>query len=335
MQKDLISIIMPVKNTGKYLRETIDSIINQNEKNWELIAINDHSSDDSLEILNSYENSDKRIQVFSNSGNGIIDALKMAYSKAIGEFITRMDSDDIMSKNKLEILKRNLKQYGPNHIATGLVQYFSEKGIGEGFQRYEKWMNDLTREGRNFEDIYKECVIPSPCWMLFREDLEKVKAFRPNVYPEDYDLTFRFYGAGLKVVPCNEILHLWRDYPNRTSRTDAHYQDHAFIDIKLDYFLKLDRDKSRDLILWGAGDKGKRTAKILIEKEIDFVWICDNPKKIGKDIYDKKMIGWQEIEKYPNAQSIISVASPLGQNEIRKYFESKSKKSQQDFFFFC
>ena len=64
----IISILMPVKNTALFLNECLDSIVNQNELNFELIAIDDHSTDESYSILNNYSNKDSRIKVFKNSG---------------------------------------------------------------------------------------------------------------------------------------------------------------------------------------------------------------------------------------------------------------------------
>ena len=71
--------------------------------------------------------------MFKNSGSGIIEALRLAYSKSTGEVITRMDSDDIMSLDKLKVLKTNLENLGLGYIALGKVKYFSEKPLGEGF----------------------------------------------------------------------------------------------------------------------------------------------------------------------------------------------------------
>ena len=335
MGNPLVSIVMPVKNTSQFLKECLDSILNQTYVKWELLAVDDESTDDSFKILIEYSEKDKRIKVFQNNGNGIIDALRLAYSKTSGNLITRMDSDDIMTQNKLTILSRNLLANGKGSIAVGLVQYFSEKELGDGFKNYENWLNNLTIKGTNFEDIYKECVIPSPCWMVYREDLEKSNAFKPNTYPEDYDLTFRFYINGLKPIPCNKILHHWRDYPTRTSRTNEHYADNTFIVIKADYFVSQEYDNSKNLVLWGAGGKGKALAQILIKKGIKFHWICDNPKKIGKHIYDQKMLSFNELDKIDNTQSIVTVANSNAQKEIKKHFKALGKVANEDYFFFC
>src|SRR5690606_1202495 len=249
----MVSIIMPVKNTSVYLLECIQSIINQTNKNWELIAVDDHSTDDSKAILHKYAANDARIKVLENTAKGIIPALQLAYSKSSGEFITRMDSDDIMVPEKLATQKQQLLQHGNNHIALGLVKYFSDNEMGEGYLKYENWLNELTKNGSNFSDIYKECVIASPCWMVYKTDFEKCGGFDSNIYPEDYDLTFRFYKNGLKCLPSNQLLHLWRDYPERTSRNHEHYAYNSFIELKVHHFLNIDYRINKKLLVWGAG----------------------------------------------------------------------------------
>lgn len=330
-----ISILMPVKNTANFLPDCLKSILQQTEKHWELIAVNDHSTDDSLVILEKYAKKDKRIKVFTNIGDGIINALRLAYKHSQGQLITRMDSDDIMLPKKLAILKKQLIIYGQGHLATGLVQYFSAERVGEGYKKYQNWLNNLTISGTNFQDLYKECVIPSPCWMVYRIDLEKCAAFRPNRYPEDYDLCFRFYENGLQIIPNDQFLHQWRDYPNRTSRTDKNYADNRFLAIKVYYFLKLALDKKRRLVIWGAGRKGKLIARLLIEQKIDFQWVCNNERKIGKDIYGQILLPFNAIKKMQQPQLIISVAGDLSQKEILHYLQKEQFRAGEDYYFFC
>lgn len=335
MQQPLVSILIPFKNTAHFLAECLDSILNQTYQNWEVLAVNDHSEDTSFELLKTYEKKDERIKVFSNDDIGIIPALRMAYSNSSGSFITRMDSDDIMKSDRLQVMVDSLIKSGEGNIAVGQVKYFSDRGISNGYNRYEKWLNELTSTGKNYNEIYKECVIPSPCWLVFRKDFDVCGAFEPNNYPEDYDLTFRFYEKGLKVIPCNEILHLWRDYDTRTSRTHVHYAQNYFLDIKLRYFLKLDHNNKRPLVIWGAGFKGKSIAKGLIKKKIDFIWLCDNPNKINKKIYGKELFHFSILEKLEAPQSIITVANEDAQIEIKSYLKSLKQKAMIDYFFFC
>ena len=335
ISQPLVSIVTPFKNTGVFLDEMLTSVINQTYQNWELLIVDDHSTDNSYELVQSYASKDSRIKLYTNPQSGIITALREAYSRSKGDLITRMDSDDIMSDNKLESMVADLEKSGVGNVALGLVKYFAEKGIGEGFRGYEKWLNELTLTGQNYQDLYKECVIPSPCWMVHKEDLDKVGGFTLDRYPEDYDLVFRFYEGGLNCIPNDQVLHHWRDYSTRASRTDKNYADNTFMDLKLSYFLKLHRIPSKPLVVWGAGGKGKTIAKVLSNLDIDFHWVCDNPKKIGKEIYGKTMLGFQVIDELDNAQNIITVANPKAQDEIRSFFVKREKRSLVDFFFFC
>lgn len=326
---------MPVKNAAPFLAETLTSILNQTEKNWELIVVNDNSTDNSKEILTAYANNDNRVNAFDNNGIGIIDALILAYSKSTGNFITRMDADDIMHPQKIETQKKQLLQFGKKHIALGLVNYFSDAPLGDGYKKYESWLNNLTKQGSNFSDIYKECVIASPCWMVYREDFDACGGFNSTIYPEDYDLTFRFYKNNLICIPSNNILHYWRDYPERTSRNDANYADSSFIAIKIHHFLAIDFDATKKIILWGAGKKGKCIAQYLINQGINFNWICDNPKKIGKHIYNQLMLDYKAVATFKNHQSIITVANPQFQQEIIHFLKEKGLEKNNDYFFFC
>ncbi len=99
---------MPVKNAALFLDECIESIISQNYQSWELLAVNDHSSDGTLQILKRFSALDSRITVLNNHRNGIIEALKTGYNVSKGALITRMDADDIMPKIKLEKLQQLL-----------------------------------------------------------------------------------------------------------------------------------------------------------------------------------------------------------------------------------
>ncbi len=326
---------MPFKNTRAYLPECLDSIRAQQHSDWQLLAVDDGSTDSGVTLLQDYAASDSRIKVLRNQGKGIIHALRTALAHSNGHYVTRMDSDDRMAPDKLGTMFRQLNTAGPGHIALGLVRYFSERGISQGYKRYEEWLNRLTRTGDNFSERYKECVIPSPCWMVHRRDLDTCSAFAPDRYPEDYDLAFRFFEQGLTCLPSQEVLHHWRDYDARTSRNHEHYAQNHFLNLKLHYFLKLDRDYARPLLLWGAGKKGKILAKKLILDGLPFVWVCDNPKKIGKQIYGQSLVHYTALDKHPQAQSIVTVANEQAQAQIRSFLSIRGHLPMHDYYFFC
>ncbi|RCW92630.1 glycosyltransferase family 2 protein [Winogradskyella arenosi] len=335
MSEPTVSIIIPFKNTEAFITECLSSILEQTYTHWKAIFIDDHSTDNSYKIVQSYAEKDQRIQLLKNKDYGIIAALQTGYSVSSGTYITRMDSDDKMASIRLETMVKNLKTYGPKHLAIGQVKYFRADGLSDGFARYEAWLNQLTLTGQNYTEIYKECVVPSPCWMLHRDDFEACGGFNSETYPEDYDLAFRFYKAQYQCIPCDQILLYWRDYSFRTSRTHHHYAENSFLDLKVDYFLELNYNRSKPLVIWGAGKKGKTLAKILQNKAIPFYWICDNPKKIGKHIYGEELLNFNYLTQINQPQSIVTVANTTAQEEIKAYFNKQGMKAMRDYFFFC
>ncbi len=330
-----ISILLPVFNTAPYLRECLDSILAQTEEDWELLAVDDFSTDKSPQILQEYARQDSRIRFFTNEKKGIVPALRLAFQQSTGQLVTRMDSDDRMLPQKLAFLKKLLVKHSEGHVATGLVKYFSSDGVGEGYRRYAAWLNRLALEGRHFDEIYRECTIPSPCWMAWRSDLERCGAFTEDTVPEDYDLAFRFREAGFKIVTHSEVLHEWRDRPDRTSRTDEQYLDNSYLDLKTDWFLRSDYDTGRPLVLWGAGRKGKRLAGLFGERDVPFRWVCDNAGKWGHRIGGVEMESFEILAEMPDAQIIIAVAAPDGQREILDFFKKNGLVAGRDYFFFC
>jgi glycosyltransferase involved in cell wall biosynthesis len=311
---EVISIVLPFKNEVRYLTECIDSICSQTYDFWELLLVDDHSTDGSPEIAQRFTTVDKRIRYFKNPSHGVIEAMKFGFAQSTGNLITRMDGDDIKTPDNLEQL---LNAVSPGVIGVGQVKYFKTDGVGAGYSRYEEWINERTKLNNSFEEVYKECVIPSPCWLVYRNDFIQAGGFDSLFYPEDYDLCFRFYKAGLKTKGTLSIIHFWRDHDIRTTRTSPHYADNRFMDLKLHYFNEIDCDPNKTQVLWGAGKKGKYIAKNWQDNNISFIWLTDNPNKIGHDIYGKVIQSPQTIEFNSNHQIVVAVAEPGGQEEIK------------------
>jgi len=331
----LVSIIMAVKDTAPYLHDCINSIIAQTYQNWELIAVNDHSTDATPEILDAFAKADSRIRIFHSDVPKLIPTLQRGYREVRGTLINRMDSDDKMPDYKIQVLVDEWHKYGKGHVIAGGTEHFVDEGeVGDGFLRYERWLNEVARTSTHYQQIYKECVIPSHCWLLHKEDLDAVGAFDPIVYPEDYDLCFRMYRHGLKIIGIDYILHHWRDRSNRISRTWDEYKDNRYFDLKMRFFYDIDRDYERPLVLWGAGRNGKDMAKILQSYNDIFHWVSNNEKQIGKDIYDVRMQSYTDIPSIENPQIMIVVSSPDGKKEILELLQSWDKKAVADYWFF-
>ena len=99
MEKPTVSVIIPVYNKREYIKETINSVLNQDFGSFEIIVVDDGSTDDSLEVVKSI--SDPRLQIFSQSNSGVERSRNFGFSKSVGPFVVFLDADDLMSSNRL------------------------------------------------------------------------------------------------------------------------------------------------------------------------------------------------------------------------------------------
>ncbi|MFC2176182.1 glycosyltransferase family 2 protein, partial [Bacteroidota bacterium] len=105
--------------------------------------------------------------------------------------------------------------------------------------------------------------------------------------------------------------------------------DNRFLNLKLHWFLKIDYQPQRPLVIWGASSKGKQLAKGLITAGVAFHWICNNPNKIGKHVYNQLISNTNPISELESPQVIIAVANKDEQAEIRAQLKPENA------FFFC
>lgn len=329
-----LSIITPVKNAAPWLRECIESCLEQSFTNWEWIWVDDHSTDNSAELISAFADMDARIHLHTNPGKGIISALEKGLAKAQGTFITRMDADDLMPKGRLELMVEALQNGPPKSIVTGLVQYFCANEVSPGYKQYENWLNNVNLQKEQWQHIYRECVVASPNWMMRTEELRAIGGFSGLQYPEDYDLVFRWYENQftLKTIPQTTLL--WREHPARTSRNSNNYSQQKFFQLKLKRFLELDYDPSKPLVLWGTGVKARLTAEIFNQKNIEFVWMDLHPEKYPDGISGQTIYGFKEIENFSSPQLLLAVYPPKKPLQmIIEYLDKTRLKPGLDYWF--
>ena len=123
MQKDLISIVIPVYNVENYLNRCIESIISQTYENIEIILINDGSKDNSLLICKEYKNKDKRIKVIDKKNEGVSIARNIGVEKSSGKYVIFVDSDDWIEKTFVENLHKKISEYNVDICIGGCINY--------------------------------------------------------------------------------------------------------------------------------------------------------------------------------------------------------------------
>ncbi len=314
----LVSIILPMKNAEKWVYQTIDSIQKQTILDWELIVIDDHSTDSSYELVSKIKQLDSRVNLLKNSGFGIIPALQRGLNEAKGLFLTRIDADDLMPSNRLKAMVDFLDSQPNKTIVTGNVNYFSEIPISEGYLKYEKWLNDRVQFNDFYKHIYRECIVASPNWMGRVEDFKKYQLFDKLRYPEDYDLCFHWQENNFLIKGIDEVTLLWREHPERTSRNSGNYQQPAFFKMKLEWFLKNHTTDSSIGII-GFGSKGKICATYFHESKQAFSLYDLEFKRFQSPFLNKKILDPNLIDD----ELVLIARFPENTTAIQNFVESK------------
>lgn len=187
-----ISVIMPVWNSQQYLTEAVESVLAQTFKDFELIALDDGSTDTSLEILQKFENQDSRIRVISGEHQGYSPLLNKGLSLAQGEYIARMDSDDVCLPNRFEEQVHFLNK-NPDYVAVG-SQAIRIDPEGDAIAQMEFPTDHNTIDQSQIAGRGK---IMHPASMIRTEALLKINGYRPEFEPgEDFDLFIRLAEVG-------------------------------------------------------------------------------------------------------------------------------------------
>lgn len=334
MPDNLVSIIMPVYNAAPFLADCLKSIQQQSYTNWELIAIDDFSTDASFKLLEEASSFDDRIKIIKNTEKGIIPALSLALKNVSGFFITRMDADDIMPPERISTMTSAFEDAPSKTVVTGLVEYFSNIEVSAGYKAYQNWLNQNIQSKNPWANVYRECIIASPCWMMRAEELKAAGGFDNLEYPEDYDLVFRLFKNQFQIKALPELLLKWREHPARTSRNSEDYAQDSFFKLKVKRFIEFE-NITENLVLWGTGIKARLTAKILLEESTSFIWMDLHPEKYPNGIFGQAILPFRKTEKMKNVKLILAVYPPKKEKvKMESYLGSLELIKGENYWYF-
>jgi glycosyltransferase involved in cell wall biosynthesis len=277
MKKPLISVIMPVYNCEKYLRFSIESILNQSFKNFEFIIINDFSTDSSKRIIEEYKKKDKRIISIKNKRNlGSSISRNIGIKKAMGKYIANMDADDysLLSRlaNQFQILEHsNLFLVASNAII-----------INDRNEKISIIQNPTKPNEIEGELIKRNCVC-HPSVMFRNEGIYYRDKF---TYAQDYDLFLRIISNGKKIGNIARPLIMYRYNPNSISLSNRAKQYLFAEKARKFYFEREEKNIDSYAIFQPESilslNTSNSNSKILIKKNIRASWDLNDNKKLRK-----------------------------------------------------
>lgn len=205
MKKPLVSVIIPVYNGQKYLKETVLSVQKSNYRNFEVILVNDGSKDKSLELCYKLKEKYKNIRVFSFKNNrGLSNILNYAVRKAKGKYIARINQDDLMVSNRIFSQVYFLENNSDHVLVGGNLKLVSEKGKQIDVLSYPQTDQEIRNNW-----LYLN-AFADPAVMYRKKTFLKVGNYYQNFYPaDDYHLWFRMGEEG-KVANLNHVVTKFR-----------------------------------------------------------------------------------------------------------------------------
>lgn len=318
----MISVLLPVKNGADTLFAALESLQQQTHKDFECIIIDDHSDDGACAKIK--KQFDDRFNVINNQGTGIIDALNTGIEVSSRPLIARMDADDLSLSTRFEQQVSFLEKNKGVDFCGTKIEYFSDsKTIDQGLQLYQEWLNAQETHLQICQNMFVECAIPHPSFMLRRSLIDKIGGYQDNGWAEDYDLLLRAYIHKARFGKPKDILLKWRDHDQRLSRNHQRYQKSAFINAKAHYFARspiyqTTKDKQQNIIIWGAGKTGKMLYEQLSANKVNIHAFVDVSRKlIGSNIQN---INIHDAMKFDYRNSLVLIA--VGTRGIRQMIEN-------------
>jgi glycosyltransferase involved in cell wall biosynthesis len=327
-----VSILLPVRNGGPLVSEAVESILEQSFSSFELLVVDDGSTDETPDVLRALADADSRVQVVRQEAQGIVAALELARERARGRYLARMDADDIALPGRLEA-QVGLMEADPRLVVVGTqVAYFPRDHVRVGALRYERWVNSLVDHDALVRDVFVECPIPHPTFLLRASTVDLVGGYRDREWPEDYDLVLRLWEAGGRMGKVPAVLLKWREGEARLSRCHPAYSEEAFRRCKVHHLLRTHLSGGREVVVWGAGPVGKAFARELQAQGGHLAAFVDlDPRKIGQDIHGAPVIPPGEANAYRDAFSVAAVGKGRAREEIRSALTELGREEMEDF----
>lgn len=210
MEKIKFSIVIPVYNVEKYLKDCLESVFNQTYNNYEVIIINDGSKDNSREIIEEYKNN-KNLKIIDQRNQGLSVARNNGVKYAMGDYIIFLDSDDYLEPNALKVLQKNIKD--EDIIRFQAIEVDEFKNIIRKVE--EEPFNNLKGD-KTFERIVKYHYIENAWLYCYNTKFYKKNkfTFKENYYHEDFGLTPIILMKASNVSSISDALYNYRQRAN-------------------------------------------------------------------------------------------------------------------------
>ena len=326
-----VSILLPVRNEERFLPAALTSLLRQSLTSWELICVDDGSTDATPIILAGAAAADPRVRLFHTGGRGLVAALNLGLARCRFSLVARMDGDDICHPRRLELQAARMTAEPEVGLVACTFRHFPRHRVGKGMLAYEAWQNSLHTHEAIIRDLFVESPVVHPSVMFRKELVEAVGGYRETGWAEDYDLWLRLAAAGTRFARLPRPLFFWQERPERATRTSPLYSAEAFRACKAHHLKSGFLHKVDQVMLAGAGIEGRAWMRTLAQEGIRVSqWVDVDPRKIGRNLHGAPILGPDEA-KPGKEKMLVTVGTRGAREQVRNWAEGAGFREGFDY----
>ena len=305
-----ISVLLPVFNAAATLPAALECLLGQHtRRSLEIVTVDDGSTDSSPQVIADFARRDARVRALRIPHAGLVAALNTGLAQCRGQYVARMDADDISLPDRLEKQAAHLDVHPAAGVVGSLVTFGGDAKRQAGYAHHVAWQNRLLSHQELSDWRFVDAPLAHPSVMFRRELPDRFGGYRDGPFPEDFELWLRWLEAGVRMEKVPERLLVWNDPPARLSRTDPRYAPEAFYRTKADYlarWLARNNPHHPDILAWGSGRLTRLRWSYLTDQGVRIrAYIDIAPSRIGQAIHGLTVLAPSEL---PPAESAFIVA---------------------------
>lgn len=260
-----VSVLLPHHNAAGTLDRAVASLVGQSFADWELLLVDNASTDESPAIAQRWAARDPRIRLVHEPRLGIAHALNTGLAHAHGAYIARMDADDESHPERLARQLDHLQAHPDIGVLGTRTVFTSNVERSSGMAWYVDWQNALLSPHEHYVKRFVDAPLAHPTVMFRRSLVVQHGGYSTEPLPEDHELWLRWMDAGVRFAKLPEALLTWSDHPGRLSRTHPNYSVDAFFRTKAKWLARWIQRKApgRPVIIAGTSGLCQARAALL------------------------------------------------------------------------
>jgi glycosyltransferase involved in cell wall biosynthesis len=312
----IVDVLLPVRDGAATITEALEDLRAQTLAAFRCLILDDGSRDATAEIAAAFSARDPRFELVRLPPRGIAVTLNEGLSRLRAPYAARFDADDRCAPDRLERQVGFLDARPDVTLVSCRIEVLGERVSAE-LSAYRDWLNSLLTHEQIVRDLFVESPLPHPSIIARSAPLVRL-GYRDLAGPEDYDLWLRAWRDGWKFAKLDATLVGIRDHPARLTRTDPRYLPRAFLAVKAEHLVEAWRLAGEDVVVWGAGRDGVRTAKALRREGAVLRALVDiAPTKVGKRMLGVEVWPADRLREKPGCPVVVAVGVRGARAKIR------------------